>query len=231
MPLYIVATPIGNLEDITHRAVRVLGEVDAVAAEDTRKTGLLLKRYGIEAKLISYHEHNEPQRAEQIARRVAGGESIALVSTAGTPSISDPGYRVVRRCLDEGLEVIPIPGPCAVVAALSASGLPVHAFHFAGFLPRKSGKRRELLAELGRLDATIIFYESPQRLVKVLGDIREVLPDRPMCLGREMTKKFEEFLRGTPSELLAHFAEREPKGEFVALIAPEGRHKSDQTEP
>jgi 16S rRNA (cytidine1402-2'-O)-methyltransferase len=220
LPLYVVATPIGNLEDITYRAVRVLGEADAIAAEDTRKTRLLLERYGLGKPLISCHEHNEAARADQIARRVAAGESIALVTNAGTPSISDPGYRVVRRCLDEGLPVIPIPGPCAAVAALSASGLPVHEFHFVGFVPKKPGKRRELLAELGTLDATLILYESPFRIVKLLEDVRDTLGERPVCLAREMTKMFEEFLRATPSELLAHFAERPPKGEFVVLIGP-----------
>ena len=226
MPLYLVATPIGNLEDITYRAVRILREADAIAAEDTRKTGLLLQRYEIDAKLISCHDHNEEGRAAQIAARVAAGESIALVSNAGTPTISDPGYRVVRRCLDDGLEVIPIPGPCALVAALAASGLPVHAFHFVGFLPRKSGKRRELLGTLGQLDATIITYESPERIAKVLGDVRDVLGERPVCLAREITKLYEEFLRGTPSELLERLGERTLKGELVMLIAPEGRVKS-----
>jgi 16S rRNA (cytidine1402-2'-O)-methyltransferase len=231
MPLYVVATPIGNLEDITHRAVRVLGEADAVAAEDTRKTGRLLEHYGLRKPLISYHEHNEPARAEQIVRRVAEGQSIALVCNSGTPSISDPGYRVVRRCIDEGLEVIPVPGPCASIAALSASGLPMHAFHFAGFLAKKPGRRRSQLRELGALDATIAVYESPYRVAKLLEDVREVLGERPVCLARELTKSFEEFLRGTPSELLERLAARPPKGEFVVLIGPEGRAAKRSGDP
>ena len=230
MPLYVVATPIGNLEDITYRAVRLLGEVDVIAAEDTRKTGRLLKHLGIEhASLLSYHEHNEAARADQIVRLVAEGGSVALVSNAGTPSVSDPGYRVVRRCIEAGEDVIPIPGACASVAALSASGLPMHRFYFAGFPPKKPGKRLKFLAELGELDATVVLYESPFRIVKLLGSVREALGERPLCVGREVTKKFEEFLRGTPGELLDHFEQHPPKGEFVVMIAPRGWGAGRQT--
>ena len=222
MPLYVVATPIGNMEDITRRAVRVLSEADLIAAEDTRKTGLLLKRCEIATPMVSCHEHNEARRTAEIVGRVAAGEAVAIVSNAGTPAFSDPGYRVIRGCIDAGLEVIPIPGACAAVAALSASGLPANAFYFAGFPPKKPGKRRKALEHLAGLGVTVILYESPFRIVKLLADIREVMGERHVCLGREITKKFEEFLRGTPAELLAHFEERPPKGEFVVIVAPGG---------
>jgi 16S rRNA (cytidine1402-2'-O)-methyltransferase len=218
--LYLVATPIGNLEDITLRALRVLRECDVVAAEDTRHTGRLLQHFGISKPLISYFQFNEAKRSEEILKRLGRGETIALVSDAGSPGISDPGERVVQAALAGGYRVEPVPGPCALVAALTASGLPAAEFHFIGFLPHKSGQRRRRLEELARLPGTLVLYESPFRVEKLLGELHEVMPQREVVLARELTKKFEERLRGNPAELIEIAHARALKGEFVVLVAP-----------
>jgi 16S rRNA (cytidine1402-2'-O)-methyltransferase len=219
--LYLVATPIGNLEDITLRALRTLKECDAVAAEDTRRTGQLLRHFGLSKPMLSYFQFNEARRGAEIIARLGRGEKIALVTDAGTPGISDPGERVVRAALAAGFRVEPVPGPCALVAALTASGLPADEFHFIGFLPHKSGQRRKRLENLKHVPGTLVMYESPYRVEKILTELREVFPDRLVVLARELTKKFEEFLRGKPAELQELIKKRAVKGEFVVLIAPE----------
>src|SRR4051794_2633287 len=216
--LYLVATPIGNLEDITLRALRTLRECDVIAAEDTRHTAQLLHHYEIQKPMISYFRFNEAKRSEEILDRLSKGEKIALVTDAGTPGISDPGERVVRAALGAGYRVESVPGPCALIAALTASGLSTDEFHFIGFLPHKSGQRRKALERLQQFAGTLVLYESPYRIEKVLGEIKETLPGRVVVLARELTKKFEEFLRGTPDELLAIIQKRALKGEFVVLI-------------
>lgn len=217
--LYLVATPIGNLEDITLRALRVLRDCDIVAAEDTRRTGQLLKHFEINKPMVSYFAFNEAKRSEEILERLQRGEKVALVTDAGTPGISDPGERVVRAAVMAGLRVETVPGPCALVAALTASGLPTDEFHFIGFLPHKSGQRRKQLEALKQFDGTLALYESPYRIEKLLTELNEVFPDRSIVLARELTKKFEEFLRGTSAELQAQVAKRSLKGEFVVLIS------------
>ena len=218
--LYLVATPIGNLEDITLRALRVLKECDVVAAEDTRRTGQLLKHFGIAKPLLSYFQFNEARRSEEIIERLRRGEKIALATDAGSPGISDPGERVVRAAIAAGLRVESVPGACALVAALTASGLPTEEFHFIGFLPHKSGQRRNKLELLKETSGTLVLYESPYRIEKLLGELKEVFPERQIVLARELTKKFEEFLRGKPAELLELAKKRSLKGEFVVLVAP-----------
>ncbi len=218
--LYLVATPIGNLEDITLRALRVLRECDVVAAEDTRHSGQLLKHFGISKPLLSYFQFNEAKRSEEIIQRLGRGEKIALVTDAGSPGISDPGERVVQAAIAAGYRVESVPGACALVAALTASGLPTDEFHFAGFLPHKSGQRRNRLESLKAIEGTLVFYESPYRVEKLLGELNEVFPEREIVLGRELTKKFEEFLRGKPRELLEIAKKRTLKGEFVVLVGP-----------
>lgn len=218
--LYLVATPIGNLEDITLRALRVLRECDAVAAEDTRHSGQLLKHFGISKPLMSYFQFNEAKRSEEIIERLRRGEKIALVTDAGSPGISDPGERVVRAAVTAGLRVESVPGPCALIAALTASGLPTDEFHFIGFLPHKSGQRKNKLESLKTVPGTLIFYESPFRIEKLLGELNDAFPERDLVLGRELTKKFEEFLRGKPRTLLEEAAKRRLKGEFVAMVGP-----------
>jgi 16S rRNA (cytidine1402-2'-O)-methyltransferase len=220
--LYLVATPIGNLEDITLRALRVLRECDAVAAEDTRHSGQLLKHFSISKPLLSYFQFNEAKRSEEIIERLRRGEKIALVTDAGSPGISDPGERVVRAAIAAGLRVEAIPGACALIAALTASGLPTDEFHFIGFLPHKSGQRKNRLESLKTVPGVLIFYESPFRIERLLGELAEVYAGREVVLARELTKKFEEFLRGKPAALLEVAAKRRLKGEFVVLVAPEG---------
>jgi len=217
--LYLVATPIGNLEDITLRALRVLRECDVVAAEDTRRTGQLLRHFEISKPLLSYFQFNEAKRSEEIIERLRRGEKVALVTDAGSPGISDPGERVVKAAIAAGLRVEAVPGACALVAALTASGLATDEFHFSGFLPHKSGQRRRRLEALKNFTGTLVFYESPYRIEKLLGELHEVFPDRPVVLARELTKKFEEYLRGTPAELLAVARQRSLNGEFVVLVA------------
>ncbi len=218
--LYLAATPIGNLEDITLRALRVLKECDVVAAEDTRRTGQLLHHFGIHKPLISYFRFNEAQREQQILDRLRRGEKVALVTDAGSPGISDPGERVVRAAREAGLRVEAVPGPCALVAALTASGLPTDEFHFVGFLPHKSGRRRKELHRLKEVPGTLVLYESPYRVGRLLEELVESMPDRQVVLARELTKKFEEFLQGTASELIEKTKQRGLKGEFVVVIGP-----------
>ena len=217
--LYLVATPIGNLEDITLRALRTLKECDVVAAEDTRRTGQLLKHFGLSRPMLSYFQFNEAKRSEEILGRLERGEKIALVTDAGSPGISDPGERVVQAARTAGFRVESVPGPCALVAALTASGLPTDEFHFIGFLPHKSGQRRKQLEALKTFAGTLILYESPYRIGKLLGELNEVFPDRQIVLARELTKKFEEFLRGTPADLIEVLNKRSLKGEFVVMVA------------
>jgi 16S rRNA (cytidine1402-2'-O)-methyltransferase len=214
-----VATPIGNLEDITYRAVRVLHEADRIACEDTRQTRKLLEHYGIRKPTISYHEHNEAERAPELVERLRAGERIALVSDAGVPLISDPGYRLVRAAVEVGIPVEPVPGPSAALAALSASGLPTDAFHFAGFLPVKPGQRMHALEKLAEEQATLIFFEAPHRIVEALEAVEQALGPRPVVVARELTKLHEEFLRGTPAEVRAQLLARDAiKGEITLLI-------------
>lgn len=217
--LYLVATPIGNLEDITYRAVRVLGEAGVIACEDTRQTRKLLDHYGIQKPTISYHEHNEAERAPELAARLLAGESVALVSDAGMPLISDPGYRLVRAAIDNGIRVEPVPGPSAALAALSASGLPTHAFYFGGFLPSKPGQRATALEMLADQPVTLVFYEAPHRVLEALEAIEQVLGPRPVVVARELTKVHEEFLRGSAAEIRTDLASRDSvKGEITLLV-------------
>ena len=218
--LYLVATPIGNLEDITYRAVRILSEVAAIACEDTRQSHKLLEHLGLRKPMISCHEHNERSRAEEIVAKLLYGENIAFISDAGSPLISDPGYRLVEAALEQGIAVVPIPGPSALITALMGSGLATDAFYFGGFLPAKTNQRRKTLESLAELDATLIFYESPHRILESLTDVAEVLGERRTAVARELTKIYEEFLRGTPAEIRATLANRPSvKGEITLLIA------------
>jgi 16S rRNA (cytidine1402-2'-O)-methyltransferase len=223
--LYLVATPIGNLEDITLRALRTLKECDVVAAEDTRRTGLLLKHFGISKPLLSYFQFNEAKRSEEIIERLARGEKIALVTDAGSPGISDPGERVVKAAIGAGLRVESVPGACALIAGLTASGLSTAEFYFVGFLPHKSGQRRKVLESLVAHEATLVIYESPYRIEKLIGELMQVFPDRQVVLARELTKKFEQYLRGIPAELQEKA--KTLKGEFVVIVqgAESGRKK------
>jgi 16S rRNA (cytidine1402-2'-O)-methyltransferase len=217
--LSVVATPIGNLEDITYRAVRVLGEADLIACEDTRQTRKLLDHYGIRKPAISYHEHNEAERTEDLVARLLGGAVIALVSDAGTPLVSDPGYRLVKTAIEAGIAVQTIPGPSAILAALAASGLPTDAFHFDGFLPPKPGQRAKAMEALADEHATLIFYEAPHRILEALDSVEQILGNRPVVVARELTKIHEEFLRGTAAEIRAQLASRDAvKGEITLLI-------------
>ena len=217
--LYIVPTPVGNLEDITLRALRVLKEADCILAEDTRTSGILLKHYDIKAKLQPHHKFNEHKTIESIAQRIKGGENIALISDAGTPGISDPGFLLSRQCAKEGVEVECLPGATAFVPAIVASGLPCDRFCFEGFLPQKKG-RVSRLTELSTEERTIIFYESPYRIVKLLTQISEIFGNERECaVCREISKLHEEIVRGSVEEVLAHFSTHEPKGEFVMVVA------------
>ncbi len=215
--LYIVATPIGNLEDITLRAIRTLKEVDYVAAEDTRHSKILLDKYEIKKPTISFHAWSDQRKLQEILQLLREGKNIALISDAGTPGISDPGYVLVKAAREEGIPVCPIPGPSAFLAALSASGLPTHQFLYLGFLPMKKG-RQTLLESLKTEERTIVFYESPHRLLKTLGELAEKFGDRPLCIAREITKFHEEFFRGTAKEAYEHFSKKGIKGEFVLIL-------------
>jgi 16S rRNA (cytidine1402-2'-O)-methyltransferase len=218
--LYVVSTPIGNLEDITHRAVRVLSEVDMIACEDTRHTRKLLNHYGVNTKTVSYHEHNERERAAELLESLESGLDVAVVSDAGTPGISDPGFRIVRLALENGVPVVPLPGPTALISALVASGLPSDEFFFGGFLPARSGQRRTRLMELSSIPATLVFYEAPHRIAQSLRDAREILGEREAVIARELTKLHEEILRGRLSELAQRFStgDEGARGEMVLLI-------------
>jgi 16S rRNA (cytidine1402-2'-O)-methyltransferase len=218
--LYLVGTPIGNLEDITLRALRILKEADLIAAEDTRHTGKLLHHFQIATPQISYHQHNEQQKIPQILEKLQAGQSIALVTDAGMPGISDPGYLLVAACVAAGIQVEPIPGPTALITGLSASGLPSDRFVFEGFLPAKGSERQIRLQLIAAEQRTIVFYESPHRLRKTLADLTQVIEvDRSIVLGRELTKLHEEFWRGTLAGAIAHYHQKEPQGEYTVLLA------------
>jgi 16S rRNA (cytidine1402-2'-O)-methyltransferase len=217
--LYVIGTPIGNLRDITLRALEALKSADVIAAEDTRHSGILLKHYEIKKPLISYHEHNEAMRTAQLADRLAAGENIALITDAGTPSLSDPGARLIRECIKRELPFTIIPGASSILSALVGSGFSTEKFFFGGFLPNKSGQRQRELRAAAARDQTTIFFESPYRLTKTLKACIDIMPDRQLCVARELTKKFEEFRRGTAAELLAHYEARLPKGEIVLMIS------------
>ena len=230
--LYIVATPIGNLEDISQRALRILREVDLIACEDTRHTSKLLHHFGIETKTISYHEHNERERAEELGVVLELGKSVALVSDAGTPLISDPGFRIVNAAIEKEIPVVPVPGAAAVVTALAASGLPTDQFYFAGFLPARANGRRAKLEKLAQIFATLIFYEAPHRISAALRDAMDVLGDREAVVARELTKLHEEFSRGRLSELVEQFSKRETvRGEIVLMISGESANRESTTKP
>jgi 16S rRNA (cytidine1402-2'-O)-methyltransferase len=216
--LYIVSTPIGNLEDITMRALRILGEVDLIAAEDTRKTSILLNHYTIKKPLTSYFEHNEQVKTGWLVSQLQEGKNIALVSEAGTPTISDPGFRIVAAAIAAKITVVPVPGPCAAIAALSASGLAVHRFAFEGFLPPKSGKRKNLLKKIAGEERTLIFYESPYRIQAAITDMIEVLGERRAVVARELTKIHEEFMYGTLSVIAERLGSAVIKGEFTVVV-------------
>jgi len=217
--LYVVATPIGNLGDITLRALDLMKSADLIAAEDTRHSGILLKHFGIKKPVISYHEHNEARRTPELVEHLTRGENVALITDAGTPGLSDPGLRLIRECIQRKLPFTIIPGPSSILTALLGSGFSTEKFSFRGFLPVKSGQReRELRAAAGR-EQTTIFFESPYRLIKTLAACVNVMPDRQLCIARELTKKFEEFRRGTASELLTHYEVHPPKGEIALVIS------------
>jgi 16S rRNA (cytidine1402-2'-O)-methyltransferase len=237
--LYVVATPIGNLEDITLRALRVLREVDLIATEDTRRTRILLDRYQIDKPLTSLYDHNEAEKAPVLIRRLQEGASIALVSEAGTPLIADPGYRLVHLAIAQGIMVVPIPGAAAAITALTVAGLPTDRFVFEGFLPKKPGKRRRRLEALRDEPRTLIFYESPRRLYDLLGEMQAVWGDRRVVVARELTKKFEQTLRGRITEVRAQLGERAPLGEVTLIVegaasearSPASHDLDDPTDP
>ena len=216
--LYLVATPIGNLADITHRALDVLRNVAVIACEDTRHTHKLLQHYGLSTRTISYHEHNEQQRAQELVQKLQEGNDVAVVSDAGTPSISDPGFRLVRAAIENDIPVVPVPGPSALISALVAAGLPTDEFFFGGFLPAKVNARRARFTELKSVPGTLVFYEAPHRLAETLNDAREILGEREAVVARELTKLHEEIRRGRLSELAEHYGTEEPRGEIVLLI-------------
>lgn len=217
--LYVVGTPIGNLEDLTLRALRVLKEVDVVAAEDTRHTGILLKHFEISKSQLSYHKFNEAKRKSELIERIHNGENIALVSDAGMPGVSDPGERLIRECINEGIEIEVVPGPSAVLHALVASGLKMAPFYFGGFLPVKGGQRHKELRAASEREVTSVYFESPHRIVKTLEESLTIMPERQLCVARELTKKFEEVCRGTASELLERFNTGKVKGEITFVVA------------
>jgi len=217
--LYVVATPIGNLGDITLRALEVLRGVDVVAAEDTRYSGLLLKHFEIKKPFVSYHEHNEAVRTAELVDRLARGENVALITDAGTPGLSDPGLRLVRECIRRELPLTIVPGPSAILIALVGSGFSTEKFSFRGFLPVKSGRRERELRIAAEREETTLFFESPYRLLKTLRACSIIIPERQLCIARELTKKFEEFRRGTAAELLAHYEAHPAKGEIVLVVS------------
>lgn len=227
--LYLIPTPIGNLGDITTRAVEMLKKADLVACEDTRHSGKLLKHLELDKKLVSYHNFNESSRADQLQQALTEGKSVAVITDAGSPGISDPAYRVVRAAIEVGAEIVPLPGPTAIIPALTASGLPTDRFFFEGFLPNKSGARRNRLNKLKELEHTLVFYESPHRLIKCLSDMQTVLGDRDACVAREITKKFEQFIRGKLSDILERMSSGNVKGEIVIVVSGLGKKTRNRT--
>src|SRR5215469_2111854 len=217
--LYVVSTPIGNLGDITLRGLEVLKSVDVVAAEDTRHSGLLLKHFGIKKSFVSYHEHNEAARTAELVGRLARGENVALITDAGTPALSDPGMRLIRECINRELPFTIIPGSSAILIALLGSGFSTDKFSFRGFLPLKSGQRERELRTAAESEETTLFFESPYRLLKTLQACGSIMPERRLCIARELTKKFEEFRRGTAAELLAYYETHQVKGEIVLIVS------------
>ena len=228
--LYIVGTPIGNLQDITLRALETLRDVSVILAEDTRQTRKLLDRHNLHTPMMSYHKFNEAARVAEIVERLRGGEALALVSDSGMPAVSDPGARIVAACREAELPVFVIPGPSAVTSAAALSGFPAPGFIFLGFLPHKPGARRRLLTQHAASSLPLILFESPHRILRLLDDVQEVLGRRAMMVGRELTKHFEECLRGTPEELKAKFTQKAPRGEFVVTIAPGGGEEKEKSE-
>ena len=227
--LYLVPTPIGNMGDITSRALEVLSEVELIACEDTRHSGMLLKKLDIKKRLISYHDFNEAARARQLAEILSRGGSVAVITDAGSPGISDPAYRIVRAAIDEEIEIIPLPGPTAIIPALTASGLPTDRFFFEGFLSHKSAARKTRLEKIKTLDHTLVFFESPHRIEKCLRDMLEVLGDRSACLAREISKRYEQFVRGSLSDLVRHVTGRSVKGEIVLVVNGAAAHQKGTT--
>ncbi|MCY3826160.1 MAG: 16S rRNA (cytidine(1402)-2'-O)-methyltransferase [Candidatus Dadabacteria bacterium] len=226
--LFVVSTPIGNLEDITLRAVTVLKDCDVIACEDTRNTKKLLTRYGIETPLTSYHEHNEVEKSPKLLERLKDGKDVALVSDAGTPSVSDPGWRLVNLSIENNIEVVPIPGPSAVLSALVVSGLPTDSFLFLGFFPKTIGKKKELLKEVKSYPYTMVFYESARRLSRTLSLMLEILGDRNICIAREMTKLYEEVIRGSVSEVISILSKKESiKGEVTIVLGGSGKGRGE----
>ena len=217
--LYVIATPIGNLNDITLRALEALKSADVIAAEDTRHSGNLLRHFEIRKPLVSYHEHNEAMRSEELAERLAAGENVALITDAGMPGLSDPGARLIRKCIERDLPFTIVPGPSSILTAIVGSGFSMDKFCFRGFLPVKSGQRQHKLRAAAAREETSVYFESPYRLTKTLAACVDILPDRQLCVARELTKKFEEFRRGTAAELLAHYVAHPPKGEIVLIIS------------
>lgn len=217
--LYVVATPIGNLDDITLRALEVLKLADVIAAEDTRHSGNLLKHFGIRKPLVSYHQHNEAMRTAELVERIAAGENIALITDAGMPGLSDPGARILRACIERNLPYTVVPGPSSILTALVGSGFLLDRFYFGGFLPVKSGQRERELRAAAEREETSVYFESPYRLTKTLAVCAQVMPERLLCVARELTKKFEEFRRGTGAELLSHYESKSPKGEITLVIS------------
>ncbi|MEO7288229.1 MAG: 16S rRNA (cytidine(1402)-2'-O)-methyltransferase [Jatrophihabitantaceae bacterium] len=229
--LYLVPTPIGNPRDLSQRAIDVLGQVGVIAAEDTRHARSLLQPLGIGTRLLSYHDHNEESRTPQLLDLLAGGTDVALVSDAGTPMVNDPGYRVVLAAIAGGFRVCPLPGPSAALTGLIGSGLPVHSFHYAGFLPRRSAARQASLRRLAELAATLIFFEAPHRLAEMLEDLQAVLGDRPAALARNLTKRGEQFQRGTLSELIARLAEQDTvRGEYTVIVSGNDQQLGDEAQ-
>lgn len=225
--LFLVATPIGNLQDMTFRAVEVLKSVDVIACEDTRHTRKLLNAFEITAKLISYHEHNEGDRADELGRMLTEGRSVAVVSDAGTPGISDPGFRIVQKAMDLGAKIVPVPGAVAFVIAVIASGLPTDSIYFGGFLPSKTGDRKKRLREVANVPATLVFYETPHRIPAALRDALDILGDRKATVARELTKLHEEFLRGRLSELERQLSKEPFRGEMVLIVDRQGEELTD----
>ncbi|MFL6529218.1 MAG: 16S rRNA (cytidine(1402)-2'-O)-methyltransferase [Chthoniobacterales bacterium] len=217
--LYVVGTPIGNLDDVTLRALEVLKSVDLIAAEDTRHSGNLLRHFDIRKPLVSYHEHNEAMRTAELSERVAAGENIALITDAGMPALSDPGVRLIRACIERGLPYTIIPGVSAILTALVGSGFAPDRFYYGGFLPPKSGGRERELRAAAEREVTTVVFESPHKIAKTLGACAEIMPERQLCVARELTKKFEEFRRGTAAELLAHYEAHPAKGEITLVIS------------